>query len=140
MSNITKDQRGFSIVELLVTLIVIGVVFGAFMTTFTSIQSINKKSINLNTANTIAFAKMQHYENTAFTNLPNTTPQNTLQQVEDFSSSLPSSLGSPRSATVHINSISPSLKQVVVNVQYGSGGAQQTVQYANFIQKNGIGR
>lgn len=140
MSDIIKDQKGFSIVELLVTLIVIGVVFGAFMTTFTSIQSINKKSIDLNAANTVAFAKMQHYENTAFSSLPNTTPQNTLQQVEDFSSSLPSNLAAPRVATVHINSISPSLKQVVVNVQYGSGGTQQTVQYANFIQKNGIGR
>ncbi len=140
MSKIAKDSSGFSIVELLITLIVIGVVFGAFMVTFTSIQSINKKSTDMHAANTLAFAKAQQYENTAFNNLPNTTPQNSLQQVENFSSSLPSYLPSPRTATVHINTISPTLKQVVVNISYGSGGNQQIVQYANFIQKNGLGR
>lgn len=140
MSKIVNDSSGFSIVELLITLIVIGIVFGAFMVTFTAIQSIHKKSTDMHAANTLAFAKVQQYENTSFNNLPNTTPQNSLQSVEDFSSSLPTYLASPRSGTVYINTVSPSLKQVIVNISYGSGSGQQTVQYANFIQKNGLGR
>lgn len=134
------NQTGFSLVELLITMIVIGVLFGAFLVTFTSIQNINKKALDINTANTIAYAKVQEYENKNFSSLPNTTPTNTLVQVEDFSSSLPNSLEYPRVATVSINTMSTSLKQVIVNIQFGSGPSQRTIQYADFIQKNGLGR
>lgn len=140
MSNITKDARGFSVLELLITLIVIGVVFGAFMTTFTSIQSINKKSIDVSTANSIAFAKVQEYENKDFTSLPTTTPTGTLVQVEDFGASLPTNLESPRTAKVYVNTISPTLKQVVVDINFGGGATQRIIQYATLIQKNGLGR
>jgi len=61
-----------------------------------------------------------------FSSLPSTTPQGTLVQVEDFTPSLPSALQKPRSAIVYINTVSPSLKQVVVNVQYGDSTAQNT--------------
>jgi prepilin-type N-terminal cleavage/methylation domain-containing protein len=134
------NQTGFSLVELLITMLVIGVLFGAFLITFTSIQNINKKALDINTANTIAYAKVQEYENKDFTSLPNTTPTGSLVQVEDFSSSLPNSLESPRVATVSVNTMSTTLKQVVVNIQFGGGPSQRTIQYADFIQKNGLGR
>lgn len=135
-----RNQDGFSLVELLITLIVIGVAFGAFVTTFTAIQNINKKSIDINTANALAFAKVQDYENTNFNSLTSTTPQGTLVQVEDFSNTLPTTLQTPRVGKVYINTVSPTLKQIVVDITFGSGGDQRRVQYADFIQKNGLGR
>lgn len=134
------NQSGFSIVELLITLVVIGVLFGAFLVTFTSIQNINKKAIDINTANALAYAKVQEYENKNFTSLPATTPVGSLQQVEDFGSGLPKSLEAPRVGTVTVNTVSSTLKQVVVNIQFGSGPSQRTIQYSTFIQKNGLGR
>lgn len=138
--RIKLNQAGFSLVELLITMIVIGVLFGAFLVTFTSIQNINKKALDVNLANSIAYAKVQEYENKNFTSLQNTTPTGSLVQVEDFANSLPNSLESPRVATVSINTISPTLKQIVVNIQFGSGPSQRTIQYADFIQRNGLGR
>jgi prepilin-type N-terminal cleavage/methylation domain-containing protein len=135
-----RDQSGFALVELLITLIVIGVAFGAFVTTFTAIQNINKKSIDINTANALAFAKIQDYENKNFNNITSTTPQGSLVQVEDFSNTLPTSLQTPRVGKVYINTVSPTLKQIVVDITFGSGGDQRHIQYANFIQKNGLGR
>lgn len=146
MSNLSyrrdrlRQAEGFAVVELLITLIIIGVAFGAFVTTFTSIQNINKKSIDINTASALAFAKLQDYENLTFASLPTTSPLGTLQQVEDFSASLPTSLEKPRSAIVYINTSSSTLKQIVVDIKFGSGASQRQVQYANFIQKNGLGR
>lgn len=140
MKKLRVESDGFSIVELLITLIIIGVAFGAFMVSFTTIQNINKKALDIAKANTLAFAKMEEYENKLFTNLPSTTPTGTLVQVEDFSSSLPSSFESPRSGKVYINTVSNTLKQVVVTVDFGSGASKRTIQYANFIQKNGLGR
>ena len=138
MTNMSED--GFSIVELLITLIIIGVAFGAFVTTFTTIQNINKKAIDINVANGAAFSKMQEYENKNFTNLPTTSPTGTLVQVEDFSTSLPTTLQGTRSGIVYINTVSPTLRQVVVNITFGSGASQRQIEYANFIQKNGLGR
>ncbi len=138
MSKLNTNMGGFSAIELLITLIIIGVAFLAFTTSFTTIQNINKISVDINTANTAAFAKVQEYENKLWASLPTTSPQGSLQQVEDFSSSLATTLPSPKSAIVYINTSSPTLKQIVVNIQFGSGGSQRTVQYADFIQKNGL--
>lgn len=133
-----RHSHGFSTVELLVTLMTVGILFSAFVTTFVSIQNINKKSHDMQTANTAAFSKMQSYENTLYTNLADTTPTGELQEVEDFSDELNETLRTPRVGKVYINTVSPTLKHVVVSVEYGSGNGQQIVQYATFIQRNGV--
>lgn len=138
--RVRNEQSGFTVVELLITLVVIGVVFGAFMTTFTSIQNINKKALDVNHASIAAFTKLEEYENRNYTALPNTTPTGTLQEVEDFSSTLDTTLEAPRTAKVYVNTSSPTLKQVVVSVEYGSGPAKRVIQYATFIQRSGLGR
>ncbi len=135
-----SDQSGFSIVELLITLVIIGTTFGAFMVTFTTIQNINKKSLDLAAANNLAFSKIQDYENRQFASIPNTSPTGSLQLVEDFSASLPNSLEAPRVGQVHVNTVSGNLKQVVVNITFGSGDAMRQIQYADFIQSSGLGR
>ena len=140
MSTIRDDSSGFSVVELLITLIIIGTAFGAFMTTFTTIQNINKKALDINKASTLAFAKVQDYENLPYTSLPATSPAGTLVEVEDFGSSLPTTLESPRVGKVYINSVSGTLKHIVVTIEFGSGDTKRIIQYADMIQRNGIGR
>lgn len=140
MSEKTETDGGFAVVELLITLIIIGVTFGAFTIAFTSIQTINKKATDVIDANQIAFSKVQEYENKSFANLQNTTPTGTLVEVENFSSSLPTRLESPRVGKVYVNTVSPTLKQVVVTIEFGNGASTRRVQYGNFIQAQGIGR
>lgn len=139
-TNIASNETGFSVVELLIAMIVIGIVFGSFVVGFTSISNINKRALDVSVANGLAFAKVQEYENKPYSNLPATTPTGSLQQVEDFSSSLPTSLVGPRSGLVYINTISNTLKQVVVTIQFGASGDQRTIQYGDFIQASGLGR
>lgn len=140
MSNLRDESRGFAVVELLITLIIIGVAFSAFMVTFTTIQNINKKALDISRANSVAFEKVQTYENMSYASLPATSPTGTLQEVEDFSSSLSNTLEAPRVGKVYINTLSASLKQVVVTIEFGSGASKRVVQYADFIQRNGLGR
>jgi len=138
MSNIHKASGGFTAIELVVMLVVLVVAFTSFASGFNTIQVINKKAKDINTANQYAFAKVQEYENKPFTSLPTTVPTGSLVQVEDFSGSLPTTLRSPRSGKVYINTVSSTLKQVVVDVEFGSGSDQRIAQYADFIQKNGL--
>jgi prepilin-type N-terminal cleavage/methylation domain-containing protein len=140
MSKLDESEAGFSIVELLITLIVIGIAFGAFVVTFTSIQGINKKAIDVNNANESAYTKLEEYENKDFANIASTTPSGTLVEVEDFSSSLNTTLPKPRSAKVYINTKSPTLKHIVVSIKFGSGDSERVIEFASLIQKNGLGR
>lgn len=135
-----KNAGGFSVVELLITLIVVGVVFIAFTTTFASVSNISKKGSDIATASQQAYAKLQEYENLNYNSLPTTTPTGSLQEVEDFSSALPAVLEKPRVGKVYINTSSITLKQVVVRLTFGSGATQRYIEYVTFIQKNGAGR
>lgn len=139
MSTIPKSEGGFTAIELVVMLVVLATAFASFAGAFGSIQTITKKAKDLNNANQVAFAKVQEYENKTFSGIPTTSPADTLQQVEDFSSSLPTSLQAPRTGIVYVNtSASGTLKQVVVSIHYGSGSNARYIDYADFIQKNGL--
>lgn len=135
-----ETNQGFTLIELLITLVVVGVVFLAFTTTYAGITNIAKKGTDVATASQLGFAKLQEYENLNYNNLPSTTPQGTLKQVEDFSNSLPPVLETPRSGLVYINTVSTTLKQVVVKVAFGSGVSQRYIEYDTFIQLHGVGR
>lgn len=140
MIRINRSNNGFATVELLVTLVTIGIIFGAFMTTFVTIQNINKKARDIQKSNTIAFEKTQEYENKLFDNIPNTVPAGTLVEVEDFSASVPDSIPAPRIGKVYVNSVSPTLKHVVISVEFGEDPLKQEIQYATFIQRHGVGQ
>lgn len=137
-----QKQGGFSVVELLITLIIIGVVFGAFSVNFITIQSIFKIGSDVQTANTIAFNKVQEYENKAYSALPATTPFNTLVEVENFTSSLSGSkLPGTKSAKVYISTYPGlTLKQIVVRIQYGPLTNPKIIEFADLIQRDGVGR
>ena len=135
-----KTDQGFTLIELLITLVVIGVVFLSFTTTYAGITNISKKGTDVASASQMTFAKLQQYENLNYNSLPSTTPLGSLVQVEDFSSSLPAILDKPRIGIVYINTVSTTLKQIVVKVTFGSGASQRYIEYDTFIQKNGLGR
>lgn len=140
MSVINKESKGFATVELIVTIITIGIILGAFVTTFTTIQNINKKSRDIQQSNIVAFEKTQQYENTDFEDIPSSTSIGVPEEIEDFTDELPSSVANPKTAKVYVNSVSPTLKQVIVDVKYGESSTEQTIQYVDFIQRNGVGR
>lgn len=143
----SKNSLGFTVIELLITLIVVGVVFLSFTITYTGVQNITKKSTDIAVAGQIGFAKLQEYENLNFTTLQN-APYNTATGVltkittdsYNFTASLPSVLENPRSGEVWITTFSPTLKQVIVKVIFGSGPSQRYIEYDTFIQKSGVGR
>ncbi len=138
MNNRRSD--GFATVELLVTIIIIGLVFGSFITTFNTISNINKKARDIQKSNVIAFEKLQKYENTDFGSLPNSSINGTWDEIEDFSNEIPDTVESPRVGKAYVNTNSNTLKQIGVQVEFGSGGSKQTITYVTYVQKNGVGR
>ena len=137
MDTGTRREDGFSAIEMIISIVVIGIIYGAFANTFITLNSIIFKSKIITSANQMASNKMQEYENMAYSLLP---PGDTSVESEDFSSSLDYILPEPRSGKVFVSAISPTLKLITVKVSYGAGAAINTIEYQTYIQQNGVGR
>lgn len=141
-------MKGFSIVELVVTLAVAGIAVSIVMGIYAVSTRLSDRSSDLLTANEIAYAKLQHFENRRFSDIPvitkdgSGTTTDPDKYVEDFSSELPTSLQAPREAKIYINKMpgSDTLKYIFVRVKYGRDTQAQLVEYGSLIQEGGLGR
>jgi type II secretory pathway pseudopilin PulG len=135
-----RDLAGFTIVELLITLVIAVLYITIFFQLYTLSDTITTSTYQLAQADQITYRKVQQYENRSFAAIPilnGSTPT----QVEDFTSELPTTLPSPYSAVVLTAQITPNLKAITVRTTYGpSGSAQRVIEFADYIQQSGLGR
>jgi type II secretory pathway pseudopilin PulG len=142
-------KGGFTVVETLITLLVIGIAIGTFVQAFVAIKNIAGRGLYVASANSTAYAKLQEYENKTFTSIPATaiTSPATVTEQEDFSASLPANIPKPSTAKVYSTSHSNTLKQVFVRVKFGERigttdctGNQRCIEYSTFVQLRGLGK
>ncbi len=142
-------NRGFTIVEMIVTMMIMGVIIASFASAIVGIKVIFGRASSIASANTLAYAKLQEYENRTFASIPSTAITNpaTLTEQEDFTASLPASMPSPRSAKVFTSSQSTSLKLITVRIRFGTNvgnvnctGSERCVEYTSLVQQRGLGR
>ena len=126
-----KTSSGFTLVELLVTILVIGVVFIGLSNIFVSIQQTQVKTNYLETATRAAQQQIESLRNSNYNNL---TPG----QDIDFSSNLPGSLPQGSTGNVVVSEPSPGLKRVDVTVTYGYSGETRDVALSSLIGVIGI--
>jgi hypothetical protein len=135
----TKNEEGFSTVELLTTLIIAAMFVTMFYQLYSMADTVTAQSNLLVSANYVTYGKLQEYEDKSFSNI--STPGGTVStDVEDFSASLPSILPKPISAKVKTALLTPTLKAVNVKATYGTGGTQRIIEYTTYIQQSGLGR
>lgn len=142
MAKSRVSEDGFTIVEVLLSLFVLSSVLTiGFQIVTLGNQMSTRAKVTL-TANAIAFAKMQEYENKTFANIPAGISGNSYE-VEDFSSAvINDSEGTIDSATgkVYSQPISGSLRKVSVKITYKLLSETKFIEYATYIQLGGVGR
>lgn len=128
----SKNNSGFTIVELLVT-IVVGVLFtialGLIVSTHTHIS---QQNLDLATANSFAEQKIEELRSKGFLSL-NTGSTN-------ITNELPSQLASPRSGTLVISDQSTGLKKIELAITYNDQGKAKTYQYSTYVGELGVGQ
>jgi len=134
-----KNQAGFTVVELLITLTVLSIAFLGFTTLFVNIESVSDQADDIIAANDAAFTEMQTYENTDFGLITVGAPQTEIE-IENFESGLPQQLQSPRTAKVYATSLTPTLKRVRVTVTYDNNRDGEEITYVSLIHESGLGR
>ena len=134
IAKILKSQRGFTLLEVVVTTVVMGIAFLVIGQMFILIDAVNRESRNSITATEYAQLKMEHYRNAGYNAIPAT---------EDFTSSLPSQLNIPRSGTLaftDLNPVTAGLKQLDITITYKEGARTKTVKLTTQVAQRGINR
>jgi len=132
-SNRTLDDKGFTLVELLVTIIVLGVVITSLGSLYYLMEITGVQSQHYDLAVRAARTEIEDLRNNGYNAL---TPGTNI----NFTASLPTSLPKGRTGTAAVSEPLPGLRRVDVTVAYSDYGKQQTIILSSDIGVIGIGQ
>lgn len=127
-----NSQRGFTITELLVTIVVFAILIPVFGGLINTIASLNDQARDRATINAFVENKVESLRSVSFTGLTNGTV--------DFTNELPESIAAPRSATYVVSSVNPAIKQVDVVVTYTDKSGPSSLEYRTYVGELGVGQ
>lgn len=126
-----RGERGFTLVELMTTIVVIGIVVGSISSLMLAVQRTQRESMFMEGATWAAQREIEVLRNNQYGSL---TPGENIT----FTSDLPDYLPSPRSGVVEVSEPATGLRRVDVTVSYGSNNDQRSVKLTSFIGVLGI--
>lgn len=126
-----REQQGFTIVELLIATLVIGIITAGISTLFININTLQRKTSHIDSATRAAQRQVEMLRNDNYGSL---APGQTI----NFTNSLPETLPGNKSGSVVVSAPAPDLKRVDVTVTYTDGGKQERVVLSSLIGVIGI--
>ncbi len=130
--GIKKSEQGFTIIELLVTIAVVGIMVPTLAGFVNTLNRFNDRARDLTLVNSLAENKVESLRSVGYSAINTGTTS--------FVSELPTSIGSPRTATYTVTIPTTGIKQVDVAVSYNDHGTTQSVNYRTYIGELGVGQ
>jgi len=127
-----KNTAGFTIVELLVTIALSGIIIGSLSQVVTTYLHLSQRGRFLNLANSYAEAKVETLRNLGYNDISLGTT--------NISSELPNQLPPTRSASMVVTSPSGGIKQVDLTVTYKDQGQSNSYGYTTYVGELGVGQ
>ncbi len=126
------SSEGLTIVELLVTMMVAGVIIGSLSQVVTTYVHVSQRGRYLNLANSYVEAKVEALRNVGYNGLALGTTS--------LSSELPAQMPRTRSASMNVTSPSNGLKQIEISVTYTDQAQSNTYSYTTYMGELGVGQ
>lgn len=126
-----RGQAGFSIIELVVSIAVLGLLAGSVGTMFNSIRSIQLATRHRDTATRAAQRQVEIFRTDNYSALPAGSSVN-------FTSQLPASLPRDRNGTAVVSEPTPGLRRADITITYTANGKMSTQKYSALIGVIGI--
>ena len=128
-----KKQDGFSLVELIVTIVIVSLLVVGVTSLYITVSTTQRKTRLLETATRAGEKKIEELRNNHYNSL-------TTGSTITFTNELPSTLPSPRVATVDVSEPTSGIKRVDVNITYRDGRIDKQVELSSLIGVIGIGQ
>ena len=126
------DRTGFTIVELIVTIVIMGVIIPAVALALTNLTVVDYQARDLALANFIAQNKVETLRSAGYNTLSNGT--------QSFSSQLPNTMGSPKSASYTVSTPITGVKQIDVTISYTEYKKTKSIAYRTYVSELGVGQ
>lgn len=126
------DQDGFTIVELLVTIVVGAILLTGLNVAIISQVHLSERTRDLTLSNAFVEYKIESLRSIGYSGLTDSTT--------NITSELPADLNSPRSGSLQISTLSSGMKQIDITVSYNSQGTNRTYSYTTYIGELGVGQ
>ncbi len=126
-----KGEDGFTLIELIVTVTIMGILIVGIVNLYITIETSQRKSYHLEVANRAGERQIEVLRNAQFASL---TPGEDI----DFTTSLPDDLPEPRSGIVEVSEPESGLRRVDVTITYKDGGGSRTIRQSSLIGIIGI--
>jgi type II secretory pathway pseudopilin PulG len=123
---------GFTIAELVITIVIMGIIIPAVALALTNLSVINYQARDLALANMVAQNKVETLRSAGYNSI-------SLGTVS-FSSELPSNMGNPRSASYTVTTPQTGIKQIDVNISYTEYKSVKNSTYRTYISELGVGQ
>lgn len=127
-----KSQKGFTLVELVTTIIIAGIIIPAVAIALTNLAVINKIARDKALANMIVQNKVETLRSSGYNSLNNGTTS--------FVADLPNTIGSPKSANYIVSSPATGVKQIDVSVSFTEYNVTKNLSYRTYISELGVGQ
>lgn len=128
--KLSPNDKGFTVVELLITIGICGIIVPVLAAGLTTLALINNRARDLALANTMAQNKAELLRSSGYNSiLPGTT---------DFSADLPSTLSSPKSGSYTVTEPETGIKDIVIQISYKDVSSSRTVNYKTKVSEIGI--
>lgn len=128
----TNRLSGFTVVELVVAIVAAGVIIPAVALALSNVTGINHRARDLTLASSAAQSEAETLRSIGYNSLNTGTT--------DFSSQLPASMGSPKSANYTISEPETGVKQIDITINYSDYGTSRTLTFRTYISELGVGQ
>ena len=127
-----KNQSGFTVVELLNTIGMCGIIIPSLALGLNALSVYNNRARDLALVNMLAQNKMELLRSAGFNSLSDGTT--------NFTSELPNTLSSPKTATVAVTSQAVNIKRISVSITYKDYNRSRTITFESLISELGLGQ
>lgn len=128
----SANHSGFTIAELVITIVIMGIIIPAVALALTNLSVVNYQARDLTLANMIAQNKVETLRSAGYNSVATGT--------QSFTSELPSTMGSPKSASYTVTTPQTGIKQVDVSISYTEYKAAKSISYRTYISELGVGQ
>lgn len=128
-----RNESGFTLVELLVTISIMGLLIVGLVNLYIAIEASQRKSYHLEIATRAGEKQIESLRNSQYASLE---PGVNI----DFTDSLPDDLPEPRSGIVEVSEPEDGIRRVDVTITYKDGGKSKTVKQSSLIGVIGVGQ